>query len=176
MTVPEEKPRDHHQRPPGHPPGFRFSVRSLCDHQRFQLADQQSIDLPSFYFAADVTFNDHASPYRAGAWDGSPEPVAAKGFPFLYPPPSLLFFLPFSWFSYATVKAGVAGRQSSGPACFCCTCCFSGSCGCRCPGNARLIDETDFLPWLILAVVDPLHPAVSTPWPSPSVTARSICW
>jgi len=75
--------------------------------QFFQMLDEQSIDLPSFYFAADVTFNHHESPYQATCWMDLQRQLEQKVFPYLYPPPSLLFFLPFSWFSYPVVKTAM---------------------------------------------------------------------
>jgi hypothetical protein len=68
------------------------------------LAEKRNIDLPSFYFASDVAFNQHASPYQSGAWQGTEQQLQQKAFPFLYPPPNLLLFLSFSWFSYECVK------------------------------------------------------------------------
>jgi alpha-1,2-mannosyltransferase len=86
---------------------FLFLYVPFVTSNGFQLTDERAIDLPSFYFAADVTFNDHASPYRAGAWEPLEQRLQQKVFPFLYPPPSLLFFWPVSWFSYDAVKIGL---------------------------------------------------------------------
>ena len=73
----------------------------------FQMADKQYIDLPSFYYASDVAFNQHESPYQTNAWLDTQQQLQQKVFPYLYPPPSLLLFLPFSWFSYEGVKTAV---------------------------------------------------------------------
>ena len=83
---------------------FLFLYIPFLTTNGFQLAGKQNIDLPSVYFASDVTFNEHASPYREGAWNPTQQQLQQKVFPYLYPPPSLLLFLPFSWFSYEGVK------------------------------------------------------------------------
>jgi alpha-1,2-mannosyltransferase len=83
---------------------FLFLYVPFLTTNGFQLAGKQNIDLPSFYFASDVTFNEHSSPYRDGAWNQTQQQLQQKVFPYLYPPPSLLLFLPFSWFSYEGVK------------------------------------------------------------------------
>ncbi len=67
-------------------------------------AHEQAVDLPSFYYASDAAFNHQASPYRPAAWQRLQGQLGQHVFPYLYPPPSLLFFLPLSWFSYHGVK------------------------------------------------------------------------
>jgi hypothetical protein len=86
---------------------FVFLYIPFLTTNGFQLAGKQNIDLPSFYFASDVTFNQHESPYRDNAWLDTQQQLKQKVFPYLYPPPSLMFFLPFSWFSYEWVKTAV---------------------------------------------------------------------
>jgi alpha-1,2-mannosyltransferase len=66
--------------------------------------DQPYIDLPSFYWGANVVFNNHGSPYRPGVFDDAQRIMNQKIFPYLYPPPSLLLFYPFSLMSYNTAK------------------------------------------------------------------------
>jgi len=86
---------------------FIFLYIPFLTTNGFQMVGKQNIDLPSFYFASDVTFNQHESPYRANAWLDTQQQLQQKVFPYLYPPPSLLFFLPFSWFSYEWVTTAV---------------------------------------------------------------------
>ncbi len=54
-------------------------------------------DLPSFYSAAFATFNLESSPYDLSVISSI---IETKVFPFLYPPPSLLLFYPFSLLTY----------------------------------------------------------------------------
>jgi alpha-1,2-mannosyltransferase len=83
---------------------FLFLYVPFLTTQLFQRLDEPNIDLPSFYFAADVTFNLHQSPYEASSWLALQHELQQRVFPYLYPPPSLLFYWPFSWYSYPTVK------------------------------------------------------------------------
>ena len=65
--------------------------------------DVPNIDLPSFYSASVQVFRHGESPYE-------PERLQAimgervRVFPYLYPPPSLLFFYPLSALDYATAR------------------------------------------------------------------------
>ena len=81
-------------------------VPFVVDHG-FGLASARNVDLPSFYYASDAAFNGQISPYAPAAWQRLQQQLGQPVFPFLYPPPSLLLFLPFSWFSYASVKIAV---------------------------------------------------------------------
>jgi hypothetical protein len=54
-------------------------------------------DLPSFYYAAQMAFVEHVSPYDAQRLDAHSE---RRVHPFLYPPPSLLVFYPLSLTSF----------------------------------------------------------------------------
>jgi len=83
---------------------FVFLYIPFLTTNGFQMLGKQNIDLPSFYFASDVAFNQHESPYQTNAWLDTQQQLQQKVFPYLYPPPSLLFFLPFSWFTYQWVK------------------------------------------------------------------------
>ncbi|MEN8006793.1 MAG: glycosyltransferase family 87 protein [Candidatus Krumholzibacteriota bacterium] len=83
---------------------FLFLYVPFLTTNGFQLADKKNIDLPSFYYASDEVFNQHESPYRPDAWSETEQKLQQKVFPYLYPPPSLLFFVPFSWFSYEGAK------------------------------------------------------------------------
>lgn|GEM_PF-1251647 len=86
---------------------FAFLYIPFLTTNGFQMAGKQNIDLPSFYFASDVTFNHHESPYRDDAWLDTQQQLQQKVFPYLYPPPSLLLFVPFSWFSYGWIKTAM---------------------------------------------------------------------
>ncbi len=81
-------------------------VPVLIDHG-FLAAKGPSVDLPSFYYAARAAFSDGVSPYTPSTWQSLQRQLGQPVFPFLYPPSSLLFFLPYSWFSYDFVKAAV---------------------------------------------------------------------
>ncbi len=78
-------------------------VPFLTDHG-FRSAQVENIDLPSFYYAVDTTFNQHASPYQPGSWEGLQNELGPKVFPYLYPPSSLLLLAPYAWFSYEGLK------------------------------------------------------------------------
>jgi len=86
---------------------FLFLYVPFLIDNGFRAAEAQSVDLPSFYYAAQATFSDGVSPYTPAAWQRLQHQLGQPVFPFLYPPPSLLFFLPFSWFSYGFVKVAV---------------------------------------------------------------------
>lgn len=64
-----------------------------------------NIDFPSFYYGARAAFELGLSPYRFGVWR-----VLQKSYtggvlyPYIYPPPSLLFFYPLSLLDYETAK------------------------------------------------------------------------
>lgn len=73
---------------------------------------RESIDLPSFYLAAGATFRDHLSPYLS-ANTSRISTIKLRRFekqlhqtvsPYLYPPPSLLFFYPLTLVSYETAR------------------------------------------------------------------------
>src|SRR5665213_1233561 len=64
-------------------------------------------DLPSFYGAAQLTFNEHRSPYDMEALQGFGKTIDRRVNPYLYPPPSLLAFYPFALMSYPTAKVAL---------------------------------------------------------------------
>ena len=64
-------------------------------------------DLPSFYGAAQVTFNEHRSPYDMEALRGFGKTIDRRVNPYLYPPPSLLAFYPLALMSYSTAKVAL---------------------------------------------------------------------
>lgn len=62
-------------------------------------------DLPSFYWATQLAFNQSLSAYQPLHFRQLGETLDRKIYPFLYPPPSLLVFSPFLAGSYEQVKA-----------------------------------------------------------------------
>lgn len=52
-------------------------------------------DLPSFYWANQLTWQENQSPYQAQPFLSLSQQLERKIYPFLYPPPSLLIFSPF---------------------------------------------------------------------------------
>lgn len=62
------------------------------------------VDLSSFYYAAQTTFQRHQSPYAPGALAWGVQATHDPVWPYLYPPPTLLLFLPFAHMSYGTAK------------------------------------------------------------------------
>src|SRR5262245_37379237 len=88
----------------------------LIIQYRLRLAPQKNVDLASFYWAANITFHNHQSPYERG--DSASLQVRRKIHqferewnvklpPFLYPPPSLLIFYPLSLVSYRAAQQGM---------------------------------------------------------------------
>jgi alpha-1,2-mannosyltransferase len=63
----------------------------------FQYMNIANVDLPSFYAASVIVFNNHASPYIPVNLQFVPYQYV---FPWLYPPPSLLLFFPLSALTY----------------------------------------------------------------------------
>jgi len=51
-------------------------------------------DLPSFYWASQLTWEEHTSPYQQQYFDAIGQETKRKIYPFLYPPPSLYLFSP----------------------------------------------------------------------------------
>ncbi len=65
------------------------------------------IDAPSFWAAADATFNLHRSPYASDFGGAAEQSAGQYTHPFIYPPPSLLLLYPLSWFDYPTAANGL---------------------------------------------------------------------
>lgn len=78
-------------------------VPFVIDHG-FLAASQPSMDLPSFYYASEATFERDVSPYTPTAWQGLQNRLQQRVYPYLYPPPSLLFFAPLSSVPYQVAK------------------------------------------------------------------------
>jgi alpha-1,2-mannosyltransferase len=61
-------------------------------------------DFPTIYRATKLVFDEGGSPYTHDALKSFEAEVNRRVFPYLYPPPSLLAFYPFSLFSYNVAK------------------------------------------------------------------------
>ena len=79
---------------------YRFTVRYY-----FGEVQENAIDFPSYYHAAKLTFEQNKSPYIKANWNIAEEAYKNETgedilYPFLYPPPSLLFFRLFTLLEY----------------------------------------------------------------------------
>jgi hypothetical protein len=72
--------------------------------QGYQRAGQYPGDFPTLYWGAKMVFEEGRSPYVDGAFDAVAEREQRRIFPYLYPPPSLLCFYPFSTVTYDAAK------------------------------------------------------------------------
>jgi alpha-1,2-mannosyltransferase len=72
--------------------------------QGFQRAAQNPGDFPTLYWGAKMVFDEGRSPYVDGAFNRVAEREQRRIFPYLYPPPSLLAFYPFSTVTYDAAK------------------------------------------------------------------------
>ncbi len=63
-----------------------------------------NVDFPSFYWAAKLVFGSGVSPYGPHVFDNAELLLQQEIFPYLYPPPSLLLFYPFTLMDYGTAK------------------------------------------------------------------------
>ena len=75
--------------------------------QGYQRAGQSPGDFPTLYWGAKMVFEEGRSPYREGAFDEVAAREQRRIFPYLYPPPSLLAFYPFSTTTYDAAKVGL---------------------------------------------------------------------
>ena len=75
---------------------------SQCAYKKNFIGDG---DFPSFYWGAWLAFEEHRSPYVTGAFTEAESLLKQRVFPYLYPPPSLLAFYPFSLISYEAAKS-----------------------------------------------------------------------
>lgn len=66
----------------------------------FQKSSLANGDFPSFYWGAKLAFTEHRSPYVTHAFSEAELQLKQPVYPYLYPPPSLLAFYPFSLISY----------------------------------------------------------------------------
>jgi hypothetical protein len=72
--------------------------------QGYQRAFQSPGDFPTLYWGAKMVFEDGRSPYVDGAFVEVERQQNRRIFPYLYPPPSLLLFYPFSAVTYDAAK------------------------------------------------------------------------
>jgi alpha-1,2-mannosyltransferase len=72
--------------------------------QGYQRAGQYPGDFPTLYWGAKLVFEEGRSPYVDGAFDEVAEREQRRIFPYLYPPPSLFAFYPFSTGTYDAAK------------------------------------------------------------------------
>lgn len=72
--------------------------------QGYQRAFQSPGDFPTLYWGAKIVFEEGRSPYVNGAFDEVARREQRRIFPYLYPPPSLLLFHPFSTVTYDAAK------------------------------------------------------------------------
>jgi alpha-1,2-mannosyltransferase len=72
--------------------------------QGYQRAAQSPGDFPTLYWGTKMVFEEGRSPYVEGAFDEVAEREQRRIFPYLYPPPSLLAFYPFSAVTYDAAK------------------------------------------------------------------------
>jgi hypothetical protein len=74
-------------------------------HYGIYRVNSPNVDFPSFYYGAKAAFQMGELPYSPPVWKilqkSYPE---ARLFPYIYPPPSLLFFYPLSLLDYQTAK------------------------------------------------------------------------
>jgi alpha-1,2-mannosyltransferase len=73
--------------------------------QGYQRVAQSPGDFPTLYWGAKMVFEEGRSPYVEGAFAGVERRENRRVFPYLYPPPSLLAFYPFSAVPYDAAKA-----------------------------------------------------------------------
>lgn len=83
---------------------FLFFYVPYLYHQGYRRAAEQPGDFPTLYWGARMVFEEGRSPYVDGAFDEVAEREQRRIFPYLYPPPSLLAFYPFSTTTYDAAK------------------------------------------------------------------------
>lgn len=72
--------------------------------QGYQRASQNPGDFPTLYWGAKLVFEEGRSPYVGGAFNEVAQREQRRIFPYLYPPPSLFAFYPFSTITYDAAK------------------------------------------------------------------------
>lgn len=83
---------------------FLFFYIPYLYQQGYRRAAEQPGDFPTLYWGAKMVFEEGRSPYVDGAFDAVAEREQRRIFPYLYPPPSLLAFYPFSITNYDAAK------------------------------------------------------------------------
>ncbi|HEX8286204.1 MAG TPA: glycosyltransferase family 87 protein [Pyrinomonadaceae bacterium] len=79
--------------------------------QGYQRVFQSPGDFPTLYWGAKAVFDEGRSPYVDGAFDEVARREQRRIFPYLYPPPSLLLFYPFSTVTYDAAKVCLLGAS-----------------------------------------------------------------
>ena len=72
--------------------------------QGYQRIFQSPGDFPTLYWGAKLAFEEGRSPYVEGVFDEVARSQNRRVFPYLYPPPSLLLFYPFTAVTYDSAK------------------------------------------------------------------------
>jgi alpha-1,2-mannosyltransferase len=83
---------------------FVFLYVPYLYQQGYQRAFQSPGDFPTLYWGAKAVFDEGRSPYVEGAFEEVARREQRRIFPYLYPPPSLLAFYPFSRVTYGAAK------------------------------------------------------------------------
>lgn len=71
----------------------------------FEAWRQPAVDFPPLYSATRVVFDEAGSPYGERSFEKQAVALGRWVPPYIYPPPSLLLFYPFHFFSYDGAKA-----------------------------------------------------------------------
>jgi hypothetical protein len=86
---------------------YRFAVRHYL-----ATAGEEATDFPSYYYGAKLAFDLNTAPYSNAAWNiAKKQYLPGELFPFLYPPPSLLFFRLFNLLEYQSAKLLMLGSN-----------------------------------------------------------------
>ena len=83
---------------------FLFFYVPYLYQQGVRRASEYPGDFPTLYWGAKMVFEEGRSPYVDGAFREVAEREQRRIFPYLYPPPSLLCFYPFSATTYDAAK------------------------------------------------------------------------
>jgi len=83
---------------------FVFLYVPFLYQQGYRRASEYPGDFPTLYWGAKLVFEEGRSPYVDGAFDEVARREQRRIFPYLYPPPSLLCFYPFSTTTYDAAK------------------------------------------------------------------------
>jgi hypothetical protein len=89
---------------------FLFFYIPFVKNYGVALIREDAVDFPSFYYGAKLAFIEDASPYvQKNLQRVFRDYTGNNGdyFPYLYPPPSLVFFLPFAQFPYEQARLGM---------------------------------------------------------------------
>jgi alpha-1,2-mannosyltransferase len=86
---------------------FVFLYVPYLFQQGYQRAFQSPGDFPTLYWGAKMVFEEGRSPYVEGAFEEAARREGRRVFPYLYPPPSLLAFYPFSTVTYDAAKVSL---------------------------------------------------------------------